>query len=146
MLSRNLSQNAIGGSLPPEWGWERSFIQLVTLTLDGNRLSGQLPETYGRPGAWEALQALVVDNNQLTGGCCYDALDTFHNALEGTSTSSFYWEARALFQFWPPAFVILLAARNNRVRHTQHCVATLKILLAGFTRRAAAAGAGPAGR
>ena len=40
VLRRNLSQNAIGGSLPLEWGWERSFIQLVTLTLDGNRLLG----------------------------------------------------------------------------------------------------------
>lgn len=92
LFCRNLSQNAIGGSLPPEWGWERSFMQLVTLTLDGNRLSGQLPETYGRPGAWEALQALVVDNNQLTGGArCYHAHIRCSIVLERTSTSSLFW-------------------------------------------------------
>lgn len=70
---RNMSNNAITGNLPPQWGWERAFIQVQTLSLEGNRLTGQLPENYGRPGAWAALQALVLDNNQISGP--FSALD-----------------------------------------------------------------------
>jgi hypothetical protein len=78
LRGRNLTGNAIAGSLPPEWGWEQALIQLQTVSLEGNRLSGSLPETYGRPGAWAGLQALVLDNNQLTGAasscawCCLE--------------------------------------------------------------------------
>jgi len=95
---RNLTGNAIGGSLPPEWGWESALIQLQTVSLEGNRLSGSLPETYGRPGAWAGLQALVLDNNQLTGaagGCLWRCFGYLYLFLSSTVTLVVRATARA---------------------------------------------------
>ncbi len=124
---RNLTGNAIGGSLPPEWGWESALIQLQTVSLEGNRLSGSLPETYGRPGAWAGLQALVLDNNQLTGaagGCLWRCFGYLYLFLSSTvtlvvagdcaSTPQLEWgrDARcrsepgaAMRRCWPPVVV-----------------------------------------
>ncbi|KAK9839625.1 hypothetical protein WJX81_001514 [Elliptochloris bilobata] len=115
----NMSRNAIGGSLPLEWGWERAFMQVATLTLDGNRLTGPLPETYGRPGAWEALQALVVDDNQLTGALppawgqpgampALSLLAARNNSLSGALPGNWGSGARSL-----PALSILSLDRNR---------------------------------
>ncbi len=127
LRGRNLTGNAIAGSLPPEWGWESALIQLQTVSLEGNRLSGSLPETYGRPGAWAGLQALVLDNNQLTGaagGCLWRCLGYLYLFLSSTvtlvvagdcaSTPQLEWgrDARcrsepgaAMRRCWPPVVV-----------------------------------------
>ena len=64
---RNLSSNAISGSLPSNWGWADTFPLLEVLTLDGNRLTGSLPPGYGTPGAFKALLVLNLDHNRLWG-------------------------------------------------------------------------------
>ncbi len=66
-LHRNLSSNAIGGSLPANWGWNNVFTQLQVITLDDNRLTGSLPSGYSNSNAFKSLIVLNLDRNNLTG-------------------------------------------------------------------------------
>ncbi|CAL8471905.1 g11447 [Coccomyxa elongata] len=63
----NLSSNAIGGSLPSNWGWNNVFTQLQVITLDDNKLSGSLPSSYSNPNAFKSLIVLNMDRNNLSG-------------------------------------------------------------------------------
>ncbi|BDA47649.1 probable LRR receptor-like serine/threonine-protein kinase at N-terminal half [Coccomyxa sp. Obi] len=63
----NLSSNAIGGSLPTNWGWNNVFTQLQVITLDDNNLSGSLPSSYSNPNAFKSLIVLNMDRNNLSG-------------------------------------------------------------------------------
>lgn len=67
VLFRNLSSNAIGGSLPSNWGWNNVFTQLQVITLDDNKLSGSLPSSYSNPNAFKSLIVLNMDRNNLSG-------------------------------------------------------------------------------
>jgi hypothetical protein len=66
-LCRNLSSNAIGGSLPANWGWNNVFTQLQVITLDDNNLTGSLPSGYSNANAFKSLIVLNLDRNNLTG-------------------------------------------------------------------------------
>jgi hypothetical protein len=64
-----MSNNAIAGSLPSNWGWNNVFTHLQIITLDYNRLSGSLPPSYSTRGCLTSLVALNLDHNNFTGAC-----------------------------------------------------------------------------
>jgi len=71
-LFRNLSSNAIEGSLPANWGWNNVFTQLQVVTLDNNRLSGSLPASYSNVNSFKSLIVLNLDRNNISGACRRD--------------------------------------------------------------------------
>ena len=84
---RNLSSNAISGSLPGNWGWADTFPLLEVLTLDGNRLTGSLPPGYGTAGAFKALLVLNLDHNRLWGARPPGSRHSSGSCLAGRWTS-----------------------------------------------------------
>ena len=56
-MRRNMSNNAISGPLPANWGFGDVFTQLQIITLENNKLSGNLPTSYN-----QGLKSLIVFN------------------------------------------------------------------------------------
>lgn len=65
LLCRNMSNNAISGSLPNNWAFPDVFTQLQIVTLDHNQLGGSLPGAYSR--GLKSLIVLNMDNNNFSG-------------------------------------------------------------------------------
>lgn len=62
---RNMSNNAISGPLPTNWGYGSVFSQLQIVTLDNNQLNGSLPAVYSQ--GLRSLIVLNLDNNNFSG-------------------------------------------------------------------------------
>ena len=62
---RNMSNNAISGPLPTNWGYGNVFTQLQIVTLDNNQLNGSLPAVYNQ--GLRSLIVLNLDNNNFSG-------------------------------------------------------------------------------
>ena len=84
-MCRNMSNNAISGPLPANWGFGDVFTQLQIITLENNRISGSLPASYG-----QGLKGLIVFNmgsNDFSGAqelpCSF--LDMLYNKPEGST-------------------------------------------------------------
>ena len=59
----DLSGNAFGGFLPPQW----SSKTLSRLILSNNRLTGELPAAYGAKDTFPAMERMMLDGNLLNG-------------------------------------------------------------------------------
>ena len=86
-LCRNMSNNAISGPLPANWGFGDVFTQLQIITLENNRLDGSLPASYS-----QGLKSLIVfnmGNNNFSGGHQLQCSSDGHSAgpLRGENLS-----------------------------------------------------------
>ncbi|CAJ2659529.1 unnamed protein product [Trifolium pratense] len=61
IVSIDLANNYLNGTIPPQWG---SMINLVNISLLGNRLTGPIPKELGKI---TNLQKLILKFNQLSG-------------------------------------------------------------------------------
>ena len=64
-ICRNMSNNAISGPLPANWGFGDVFTQLQIITLENNRLDGTLPASYSQ--GLKSLIVVNIGNNNFSG-------------------------------------------------------------------------------
>ena len=62
---RNMSNNAISGPLPTNWGYGDVLTQLQIITLEDNRLTGALPASFSQ--GLKSLIVLNVGSNSFSG-------------------------------------------------------------------------------
>eukprot|EP00887_Chlorella_sp_A99_P002361 scaffold10.g2361.t1 len=63
----NVQQQALGGTLPPEWGAPGAFPHLLNLVVRDTPVRGSVPPSWGAPGALRSLVLLSLADAPLDG-------------------------------------------------------------------------------